>query len=195
MMLIGDIGNTDTKICLLNSNYRIIKRSVLPTKKINKSILHRKLNFIINKKNSINKSLFCSVVPSKFLLIKSFLQKNFNIKSIELKNLNLNPETFLLEATEIKNKDDLKNRTNNAFIKGIFATVVETKWELSNFDVSLDNKSAHISYFNKGLITTTQNESIHMNWMESVYMVVDDGELKLKFLQSDVVNQEVEESS
>ena len=90
MILIGDIGNTDTKICLLNSNYRIIKRSVLPTKKINKSILHRKLNFIINKKNSINKSLFCSVVPSKFLLIKSFLQKNFNIKSIELKNLNLN---------------------------------------------------------------------------------------------------------
>lgn len=82
----------------------------------------------------------------------------------------------------------------DAFIKGIFATVVETKWALSNFDVSIDNKSAHISYFNKGLIRTTQNESIHMNWMESVYMVVDDGELKLKFLQSDVVNQEVEES-
>ena len=55
----------------------------------------------------------------------------------------------------------------DAFIKGIFATVVETKWELSNFDVSIDNKSAHISYFNKGLIRTTQNEAIHMNWMVS----------------------------
>ena len=38
-MLIGDIGNTDTKICLLNSNYKIIKRLILPTKKINKSLL------------------------------------------------------------------------------------------------------------------------------------------------------------
>jgi len=47
------------------------------------------------------------------------LNDNKIVKNI-LKNLNLNPETFLLEATEIKNKDDLKNRTNNAFIKGIF---------------------------------------------------------------------------
>lgn len=34
MILIGDIGNTDTKICLLNSNYAIIKRLVLSTKKL-----------------------------------------------------------------------------------------------------------------------------------------------------------------
>ena len=90
MILIGDIGNTDTKICLLNSNYRIIKRLILPTKKINKSLLLKKLNFIINKKTFINKSLFCSVVPNKFLLIKSFLQKKLKIKCIELKKLNLN---------------------------------------------------------------------------------------------------------
>ena len=89
MILIGDIGNTDTKICLLNSNYRIIKRLILPTKKINNTLLFKKLKFIINKKAFVNKSLFCSVVPSKFLLIKFFLQKNLNIKVIELKNLNL----------------------------------------------------------------------------------------------------------
>ena len=90
MILIGDIGNTDTKICLLNSNYRIIKRLILPTQKINKSLLLKKLNFINNKKTFINKSLFCSVVPNKFLLIKSFLQKKLKIKNIELKDLNLN---------------------------------------------------------------------------------------------------------
>ena len=90
MMLIGDIGNTDTKICLLNSKYRIVKRFVLPTKKINKALLKRKLNFIIKKKIFINKSLFCSVVPNQFLLIKSFIQKNLKSKCIELKNLNLN---------------------------------------------------------------------------------------------------------
>ena len=54
MMLIGDIGNTDTKICLLNSNYRILKKIVLPTKKINIALLKRKLNFIIKQKIFIN---------------------------------------------------------------------------------------------------------------------------------------------
>ena len=90
MILIGDIGNSDTKICLLNSNYRIIKRFLLPTKKINKILLKKKLNFIIKKKFFIKKSLFCSVVPNRFLLIKSFLEKNLKSKCIELKNLNLN---------------------------------------------------------------------------------------------------------
>ena len=90
MMLIGDIGNTDTKICLLNSKYRILKRFVLPTKKINNNILRKKFNFIIKKKIFINKSLFCSVVPNQFLLIKSFIEKNFKSKCIELKSLKLN---------------------------------------------------------------------------------------------------------
>ena len=90
MILIGDIGNSETKICLLNSNYKITKRIVLPTKKINQILLKKKLNFIINKKIFIRKSLFCSVVPNQFLLVKSFIQKNLKSKCIELKNLNLN---------------------------------------------------------------------------------------------------------
>ena len=89
MIIIGDIGNTDTKICLLNSNYKIIKKLILPTNKINKSLLLKKLTPIIKKRNNIRKSLFCSVVPNKFFLIKSFLQKDLKIKTIELKNLNL----------------------------------------------------------------------------------------------------------
>ena len=90
MILIGDIGNSETKICLLNSNYKIIKRLVLPTKKINQILLKKKLNFIIKKKFFIRKSLFCSVVPNQFLLVKSFIQKNLKSKCVELKNLNLN---------------------------------------------------------------------------------------------------------
>ena len=90
MILIGDIGNTDTKICLVNSNYKIVKKLVLPTKQINKFMLYRKLNFKLKKNFFINKSLFCSVVPNKFLLIKNFIQKKFKIKCIELKKLNLN---------------------------------------------------------------------------------------------------------
>jgi len=77
MIIIGDIGNTDTKICIINSNYKIIKRILLPTKKINNSLLAKKLNFIVKRNIYIEKSLFCSVVPNQFLFIKSFLQKKF----------------------------------------------------------------------------------------------------------------------
>ena len=90
MILIGDIGNTDTKICIINSNYRIVKRLIFPTKKINNSFLFNKFNFIIKKKIFIKKALFCSVVPNKFSFIKSFFKKKLKIKCAELKNLNLN---------------------------------------------------------------------------------------------------------
>lgn len=90
MILIGDIGNTDTKICLINSNYKIIKRLVLPTQKINNSLLFQNLYFIIKKKINIKRSLFSSVVPNQFNLIKSFIKKKFKTKCIELKKLNLN---------------------------------------------------------------------------------------------------------
>tara|TARA_Y100001970_G_C14162169_1_gene819194 strand:+ start:428 stop:1177 length:750 start_codon:yes stop_codon:yes gene_type:complete len=89
MILIGDIGNTDTKICLTNLNYKIIKRIVIPTNKINKFTLIKSMNFIKNKRIHIKKSLFCSVVPNKFLLMKSYIEKNFICKCIELKKLNL----------------------------------------------------------------------------------------------------------
>ena len=51
MILIGDIGNTVTKICIVNSNYKIIKRILIPTKKVNKSLLAKELNFKTTEKN------------------------------------------------------------------------------------------------------------------------------------------------
>ena len=138
MMLIGDIGNTDTKICLLNSNYVIIKRFVLPTNKINKTFLFKKFNFLNNKKFSIKKSLFCSVVPKKFRLIKSFFQKNLKIKSIELKNLNLNKIMKIkvnkkqIGSDRLANAISVINNKNN-FIVIDFGTA-------TNFDVIIKNK-------------------------------------------------------
>ena len=37
-----------------------------------------------------------------------------------LKNLDINPKTFLMEALETKIKDDLKKKTDDAFKLGIF---------------------------------------------------------------------------
>ena len=80
-----------------------------------------------------------------------------------------------------------------SFIDGASETFNETSWDLSNFIVSIDNKSAHISYFNKGTFKTKKNELIHYDWMESAYMILDDQELKLKFLQSDVISEVIEQ--
>ena len=58
MIIVGDIGNTETKICLVNSNKKIIKRINLNTKKINSSILKKKLFALQEKSKKITKCLF-----------------------------------------------------------------------------------------------------------------------------------------
>ena len=90
MIIVGDIGNTETKICLVNSKNIIIKRVTLLTKKISHSLLNKSLLGLGLKDKSIKKCLFCSVVPKSFNIIKSFLNKTYKIKCLELKNLKLN---------------------------------------------------------------------------------------------------------
>jgi len=90
MIIVGDIGNTETKICLVNSKNIIIKRVTLITKKINYSLLKKSLSNLTSKDKVIDKCLFCSVVPKSFNEIKNFFNKTYKIKCIELKKLNLN---------------------------------------------------------------------------------------------------------
>jgi type III pantothenate kinase len=90
MIIVGDIGNTETKICLVSSRNKIIKRVSLNTKKINNSLLKQSLSNLKLKNKLINKCLFCSVVPKSFNKIKSFFKKTFKIECHELKKLKIN---------------------------------------------------------------------------------------------------------
>ena len=78
----------------------------------------------------------------------------------------------------------------NEFLQEASKTTVSTDWVLSNYVVSIDDNSAHISYVNDGVFKTTDNGSVISNWLESVYLVKEGGDLKLKFLQSDLVTRE-----
>ena len=89
MIIVGDIGNTETKICLLNSNKKIIKRINLNTKKISPVLLKRSLRGLKVKDKKITKCLFCSVVPKSFNSINNFFKTNYKIKCYELKSLKL----------------------------------------------------------------------------------------------------------
>jgi type III pantothenate kinase len=90
MIIVGDIGNTETKICLVNLKNRIIKRVNLSTKKINPSSLNKALINLNIKNQIIKKCLFCSVVPKSFKKVKNFFKKKYKLKCNELKTLKLN---------------------------------------------------------------------------------------------------------
>ena len=86
---------------------------------------------------------------------------------------------------------DLDRETFHEFIEEATGSTVETDWKLSDFKVTLGTDSAHISYYNNGVFKTADGESIHSFWMESVFLVVEEGELKVQFLQSDIVEREI----
>jgi len=89
MYILGDIGNSETKVFLINSKNKIIKTTSFPSKKISNKILNLKFNFLVRDFRTIKKVLFCSVVPKSFSLIKKFLKKKTKVKCYEVKDLQL----------------------------------------------------------------------------------------------------------
>ena len=89
MYILGDIGNSETKVYLVNPKNKIIKNINFPSKKINNKILDQKFKYLIKDFRSIKKVLFCSVVPQSFYLIKKFLSKKLKKKCYEVKDLKL----------------------------------------------------------------------------------------------------------
>ena len=89
--LIGDIGNTSTKICLLNQKFKIIKHFDIDTKKnIKNNFLKRILSRY--KTKSLNPNfLFSSVVPPAFKEMKKRFQytkyKIYEVKDFDLKKI------------------------------------------------------------------------------------------------------------
>ena len=85
--VIGDIGNTSTRICLLKKS-KIFKTVNFETKNIFKRNYVNRVFKRLFKKNLKKEILFSCVVPSAFKKIKKIL-KNSNYKVLELKNLDL----------------------------------------------------------------------------------------------------------
>jgi type III pantothenate kinase len=89
MYILGDIGNTETKLCYVSKNNKIIKKITF----ISKSINNNQLNYLLKKNklklDKVEKILFCSVVPNTFRKIKNFFSKKTKVKCFEVKNLNL----------------------------------------------------------------------------------------------------------
>ena len=137
MHILGDIGNTETKIFLLSTNNRIIKKLILSSKDINHSKLDKLFaNFKIDYKK-IKKILFCSVVPKSFNIIKKYLSKKTKLKCYEVKDLNLKSLIRIkanykqVGSDRLTNAVSLMNNKNN-FIVLDFGTA-------TTFDVLIKN--------------------------------------------------------
>jgi hypothetical protein len=79
-----------------------------------------------------------------------------------------------------------------------YSAWTSTRWEFSEARVSLSGNSAHISYVNTGKFVypdpaNSGRALLERNvWLESAYLVTDEGGLKLKFLQSENISRTVE---
>ena len=68
---------------------------------------------------------------------------------------------------------------------------ISRKWDLSNWSISIDVNSAHVSYKNNGtFVTSIEGEEITTTpvWLESGYLVLENDELKIKYFQSEEVS-------
>ena len=108
--LIGDIGNTSTKICILSRKFQILRSYNFDTRKMYRG--HLLKNIIRNRTNeNINPVfLFSSVVPKVFINIKKSL-KSTKFKILEIKNLKLNK---IIEINIKNNKNLGSDRIANA---------------------------------------------------------------------------------
>tara|TARA_B100001540_G_scaffold301617_1_gene308289 strand:- start:169 stop:912 length:744 start_codon:yes stop_codon:yes gene_type:complete len=138
MYVIGDIGNTETKICVYSTQKKIVKKIILKSYLINNNYLKKNLSSIFKKKIVIKKVIFSSVVPKIFKLIKVFLLKNFKLKCYEIKQLKINKLIKILVNRKQIGSDRLCNAigvndNRNNYIIIDFGTA-------TTFDVIIKNK-------------------------------------------------------
>ena len=86
MIIVGDIGNTEVKICFFYNGLK--KKYLFKTDSLNKKIIRNKFNFL-RKKIYLKNAIISSVVPKTFKLIKKIFFNLYKVNCIELKKLNL----------------------------------------------------------------------------------------------------------
>ena len=69
--------------------------------------------------------------------------------------------------------------------------LVKTSWTLTDFEVSLDSHSAHLSYQNEGEFRHGRSLIVSIQWMKSAYIVFDNSKLKIKFFNVNLIYKKV----
>ena len=155
--LIGDIGNTITKICLIEINTSKIKKQIYfdSSRISSNNFLKNNLKKIIKNKKVDKFALFSSVVPKYQLILKKFLNKCYKIKLKEIKEKSIKK----IVKINIKNKNQVgSDRIANAV--GVYKKyksdcIVLDFGTATTFDVVTKN-----GIYNGGIIAPGVNLSI-----------------------------------
>ena len=156
-ILIGDIGNTVTKICLADIKKSKIKKIIYFNSNNIKSetFLKQNLKKIIKPRIVYKVAIFSSVVPKYYKIIKKYLKKIYQIKLIEIKDKSINK----IIKINIKNKKQVgSDRIANAV--GVYKKyktncIVLDFGTATTFDVITKN-----GIYNGGIIAPGVNLSI-----------------------------------
>ena len=122
MNILGDIGNTETKLFLISSKNKLLKNITFQSKNINERSINTKLKVLQKDYKKIKKILFCSVVPKNFNMIKRFLSKKVKCKCYEVKELDIkslikiNVNYKQVGSDRLTNAISLANHKNNFII-------------------------------------------------------------------------------
>ena len=155
--LIGDIGNTITKVCLIEiKTLKIKKKIYFNSSNISSiSLLKKKLAKIIKSKNIYKVALFSSVVPRYQFILSKQLKKIYKIKLKEIKEKNINK----IIKINIKNKNQVgSDRIANAvgvYKRYKFNCIVLDFGTATTFDVVTKN-----GIYNGGIIAPGVNLSL-----------------------------------
>ena len=155
--LIGDIGNTVTKICLIETKTLKVKNIIyFNSKDISSTkLLKKNLKKIVKDQNIFKISLFSSVVPKYQFILKKYLKKIYKIKLREIKEKNINK----IVKINIKNRNQVgSDRIANAV--GVYKKykcncIVLDFGTATTFDVVTKN-----GIYNGGIIAPGVNLSI-----------------------------------
>ena len=91
-----------------------------------------------------------------------------------------------------------QHMSRNDFFEFIESThseaTLSNDWQLSDFEISNDHRSAHISYKNVGTFVSKtedgKNSVLKFHWLENAYFVMDGGRLKIKFIHSEELERQ-----
>ena len=157
-ILIGDIGNTNTKICLIESRSFKIKKQIYFSSKSIKSerSLTRILKKIIKNHSIYKTALFSSVVPNYHIKMKKFINKRYSVKLREIKEKKINK----LIKINIKSKKQVgSDRIANAvgvYKKYKYNCIVIDFGTATTFDVVTSDGN-----YNGGIIAPGVNLSLN----------------------------------
>ena len=122
MNILGDIGNSETKLFLISSKNKLLKNITFQSKTITEKNLNIKLKVLQKNYKKIKKILFCSVVPKNFYIIKKFLSKKVKCKCYEVKELDIKSLIKIdvnykqVGSDRLTNAISLANHNNNFII-------------------------------------------------------------------------------